>query len=65
MKKIALLLLTAIAVIGVLTHRLNTSTGTDPWLVIDSGYQINITPAGDTALNTAFSSLKAATKNIK
>jgi hypothetical protein len=65
MKKITLLLLTAIAVIGVLTHKVTSSHQTGPWVVIDSGYQINITPAGDSTLTAVFSSLKAATKATK
>jgi hypothetical protein len=65
MKKRILLLLAAIVAIGAFTHKVTSSSGTGPWVVIDSGYQISITPASDTALTTVLSSLKAATKTTK
>ena len=48
MKKIILFLLTALAVFGVSAQSASTSPGTGHWVVIDSGYQVATTTAGQT-----------------
>jgi hypothetical protein len=48
MKKLILFLLTALAVFGVSAQSASTSPGTGHWVVIDSGYQVATTTAGQT-----------------
>ena len=48
MKKLILFLLTALAVFGVSAQSSSTSPGTGHWVVIDSGYQVATTTAGQT-----------------
>lgn len=48
MKKLILFLLTALAVFGVSAQSAATSPGTGHWVVIDSGYQVATTTAGQT-----------------
>jgi hypothetical protein len=48
MKKLIAFLLTAIAVFGVSAQSASTSPGTGHWVVIDSGYQVATTTAGQT-----------------
>ena len=48
MKKLILFLLTALTVFGVSAQSASTSPGTGHWVVIDSGYQVATTTAGQT-----------------
>jgi len=48
MKKLIAFLLTAVAVFGVSAQSASTSPGTGHWVVIDSGYQVATTTAGQT-----------------
>ena len=48
MKKLIAFLLTALAVFGVSAQSASTSPGTGHWVVIDSGYQVATTTAGQT-----------------
>jgi len=48
MKKLILFLLTALTVLGVSAQSASTSPGTGHWVVIDSGYQVATTTAGQT-----------------
>lgn len=48
MKKLILFLLTALAVFGVSAQSASTTPGTGHWVVIDSGYQVATTTAGQT-----------------
>ena len=48
MKKITLLLLTAIAAVGAFAQSAATSPGTGHWVVIDSGYQVATNTVGKT-----------------
>jgi hypothetical protein len=48
MKKLIAFLFTAIAVFGVSAQSASTSPGTGHWVVIDSGYQVATTTAGQT-----------------
>ena len=54
MKKLILFLLTALAVFGVSAQSASTSPGTGHWVVIDSGYQVATTTAGQTVAHLHF-----------
>jgi hypothetical protein len=62
MKKITLLLLTAIAAVGAFAQSAATSPGTGHWVVIDSGYQVATNTVGKTVAPLYFHNTSTSKK---